>query len=265
MDSEQQRNMEFMLVVYEVQKIRKDLPRCGYRKLFHLIQPFLKQHKIKLGRDRFRVLLGDYNLLIKRRKSRKTTNSFHHFKKYKNQAKDVTVTRPNQLWVSDITYIIIGKDTCYLSLITDAFSRKIVGWSLRNDLTKKGPIEALNMALQEHTGELPLMHHSDRGVQYCCYDYIDLLNEYNITISMTQNGDPYENALAERMNRTIKEEFLQYYFFATYQETRLAVAKAVKLYNYRRPHLSLNYATPAVIHQGQPTASSSFANPTNCL
>ena len=132
----------------------------------------------------------------------------------------------------------------YLSLITDVFSRKIVGWALRKDLTHKGPEEALLMALEQRKNQLALMHHSDRGIQYCCDNYIRLLKKNKVEISMTQNGDPYENALAERLHRTLKEEFLQYYVYANYEQTKEVVARAIHLYNRFRPHLSLKYLTP---------------------
>lgn len=203
----ERREMEAMAVVWKVRQIRKELPRCGGRKLYFLIGGFLDGHGIQLGRDRFFDLLREHNLLIKRKKGRKTTFSFHRFRKYPNTAKDIEVARPDQLWVSDITYIVMGASVCYLSLVTDAFSRKIVGWSLRPDLTAKGPLEALGMAIGQRSGGKPLVHHSDRGIQYCSDGYIRLLEENGIGISMTENSDPYENALAERIHRTLKEVY----------------------------------------------------------
>jgi len=251
--AKEKQEMEYAMVIHEVKKLRTPLPRCGGKKLYYMIQDFLQSHGIKLGRDKFFDLLRERNLLIKRKKGRKTTYSFHHYRKYKNIAKDINPSRSNELWVSDITYIFTGKDYCYLSLITDAFSRKIVGWSLREDLSAKGPLEALNMGLDQRLMNLPLVHHSDRGIQYCCHDYVNLLQKNKIKISMTENSDPYENALAERMNRTLKEEFLQYYHYFNYQEAKEAIAKAVGLYNNLRPHLSLNYQTPSKVYEAAAT------------
>ena len=238
------KDMKAHVVISEVKQIRKKLPRCGLKKLHRKMEQFFKMHDIKIGRDKFADVLRDFNLLIKKKKGRKTTNSNHFFRRYDNTAKDLTVTRVNQLYVGDITYIRIPGGFLYLSLLMDVYSRKIVGWSLREDLTHKGPLEALQMALRQRSGNLELTHHSDRGIQYCCDDYIKLLKKNKINISMTQNGDPYENALAERLNRTIKEEFLQYYTFFNLEQAKEAVARAVKMYNRERPHLSLEYNTP---------------------
>ncbi len=244
----ERQDMEAMAVLYQVKQIRKLLPRCGGKKLHYLLGNFLERHQIKFGRDKLFDLLREHNMLIAKKKGKRTTYSYHRFRKYKNKVKDLEVVRADQLWVSDITYISLGRNHCYLSLITDAYSRKIIGWSLREDLTAKGPLEALAMALQQRCGKLPLIHHSDRGIQYCCDDYIDKLQANEIDISMTENGDPYENALAERIHRTLKEEFLQYYFYATYSEAVQAVARAIGLYNELRPHLSLDYQTPASLY-----------------
>ncbi len=244
----ERREMQSMAVIYQVKQVRKDLPRCGGKKLYYLLGGFLENHGIRLGRDKFFDLLRDHNLLIKRKKGRKTTFSFHRFRKYKNIAKGIKVTRPDQLWVSDITYIPLGNDHCYLCLITDAFSRKIVGWALSKGLSAKGPLEALGMALQQRTGKKPLIHHSDRGIQYCCDDYIKKLRTNKVDVSMTENSDPYENALAERMNRTLKEEFLQYRQYFNFDQAVEAVAWAVRMYNNKRPHLSLDYETPATAY-----------------
>jgi len=245
----QERNdMQVAAVIHKVKRLRKELPRCGGKKLHVLIQPFLERHGIRMGRDKLFKALDKYNLLIKRKKSHRTTNSMHRYRKYKNKIKDLELERPNQLWVSDITYVPIGGTFLYLCLITDAFSRKIVGWSLREDLSAKGPLEALDMAISKRKGLKPLIHHSDRGIQYCCNDYVKKLKKNKIVISMTENSDPYENALAERMNRTLKEEFLQYYFYSNLEEAEKVVSRSVRLYNQLRPHLSLKYDTPAKVH-----------------
>lgn len=246
---QEKQKMQAAVVLHEVKRIRKDLPRCGGKKLHRMLLPYLKMHRINLGRDKLFDLLREHNYLIKSRKSHKTTNSLHRYRKYKNKVKDLELTHPNQLWVSDITYIPIGGTFLYLCLITDAFSRKIVGWSLREDLSAKGPLEALDLALSNWKDrKKPLIHHSDRGIQYCCNDYVNKLKKNKITISMTENSDPYENALAERMNRTLKEEFLQYYLYSNLKEATEVISRSIRLYNRLRPHLSLDYETPEKIH-----------------
>jgi transposase InsO family protein len=215
----------------------------------------LQKHQIKIGRDKLFDLLEEYGMLVRRRKRKKasTTDSNHPFRKYPNLVRDLQVIRPNQLWVSDITYIRLTDEFCYLSLVTDAYSRRIVGYCLYPTLQKEGPVTALNMAL----GNLPvtnqnsLIHHSDRGRQYCCDAYINLLMERNVIISMTEKGDPYENALAERVNRTIKEEFLLNKGFDSFELASAAVGKAVGIYNTYRPHDSCNRLTPDEAHQQQ--------------
>lgn len=242
--AKEEKQMQGLLVVDAVKKIRKDLPKCGGRKLHYLLQDFLCSHGIKLGRDHLFDLLSAHNLLIKRRKSHRTTYSLHRYRKYPNIIKEMKVERVNQVWVSDITYISMNGNFLYLTLIMDVYSRKIVGWSLRKDLTAKGPVAALSQALSQRPTNAPLIHHNDRGVQYCCNEYVRILNKNGVKISMTENGDPYENAMAERINRTIKEEFLAYYYYFTYVEAKEAVDRAIKMYNSKRPHLSLDYQTP---------------------
>ncbi len=244
--------MKEMLIVAHVQHTRKYMPRIGGRKMHYMFGGFFKQHNIKIGRDKFFDLLRHNNLLRrKKRFVKRTTNSNHSFKKHPNLIKKLTPTRPNQLWVSDITYIRTGgRIFSYLSLITDAYSRKIVGWYLSEDLKAEGTITALKMALkQTDHAALDLAHHSDRGIQYCCKDYIKLLVKNNIRVSMTEQYDPYENAMAERINRTIKEEFLEEYFFYNHDTAKKAVCKAIKIYNEMRPHQSINYLTPNEAHK----------------
>jgi putative transposase len=184
-----------------------------------------------------------------KRKRARTTNCQHPFYKYPNLTKELVVTRPNQLWVSDITYIRTGSDFSYLSLITDAYSHKIVGWAVRETLHTKGPLAALNMAVKTlQKGKESLIHHSDRGLQYCCKDYIELLSSHTIQISMTSQGDPGENAIAERINRTIKEEF-NCRAFLTFEQARAAIARSIQAYNTFRPHASCDYLTPNLAHQ----------------
>lgn len=187
------------IILQEVASVRKELPRIGTRKLHHLLQNTLSSHRISLGRDYLFDLLSEHKLLIRQRKRKAiTTDSRHWMRKYSNLVKDIEVSRPEQVWVSDITYIRLNSQWGYLSLITDAYSRKIKGYSFRQDLAAEGCIDALKMALTNKLYDGPLIHHSDRGSQYCSQHYVALLLKNNIGISMTQNGDPYENSLAER-------------------------------------------------------------------
>ncbi len=239
------------LLLDEVRRLRLDLPSIGVDVLHYQLTDFRQQHGIKVGRDKLANLLRQSGLLIRKRSRKvKTTWSHHRYFKYTNLTIGKKVLAPNQLWVSDITYILVGRGFGYLSLITDAYSRKIVGWAFGASLQATGPVAALKMALKINEGRLDrdLIHHSDRGVQYCCRDYINLLTKGKIAISMTQSGDPYENALAERVNRTIKEDMLQNRGFVTFELAREGVKRAIENYNTLRPHSSCNYHTPEEAH-----------------
>lgn len=192
-----------------VDQQRKVLPRVGTRKLYHLIGPQLLEHGLKMGRDGLFQLMRDYDLQIKPRKRYiQTTMSKHWLRKWPNLVKDKVASRPDEVWVSDITYLKTEEGTCYLNLITDAYSRMIVGYALDDNMETESMILALHRALKGRSNrKQPTIHHSDRGLQYCSKEYVQLTQKNNIQLSMTENGDPYENALAERMNRTIKEEF----------------------------------------------------------
>ena len=173
--------------------------------------------------------------------------SRHRYKKYPNLIRDFVPDRPNQLWVSDITYIKLTNGFAYLSLITDVYSHKIVGFSLHKGLHTAGPLAALKMALAANPNIKNLMHHSDRGIQYCCDKYVRQLNDNDITISMTENGDPLENAVAERVNGILKTELLEQ-IFADYNKAQKAVAIACSTYNHLRPHASIDYLKPTEAH-----------------
>lgn len=240
------------IILQLVHKIRNTaLPRLGTRKLLILLKPELDAHQIKVGRDYLFDLLGEHKLLIRRRKRKvSTTDSRHWMRKYANLTAELILTRPEQLWVSDITYIRMGNQWAYLSLITDAYSHKIMGIGFRSDLLALGCLEALQMAYDSRSyGQLPLIHHSDRGCQYCCKEYVDLLNAQHIAISMTERGDPYENALAERMNGIIKEEFNLYSSQENFENTYQRILKSVAVYNEIRPHGSCNDLTPCQAHK----------------
>ena len=222
----------------------------GGKKIYYQIKPTLNSHSIKMGRDKLFLLLSKHNLLIKpKRRYATTTNSKHWLRKYPNIIKDRTITGPEQLWVSDITYIKTDEGNCYLNLVTDAYSRRIMGYAIADNMNTEEMKMAYQMAISErvHPSE-KLVHHSDRGLQYCSSEYVRLSKENNISISMTENGDPYENALAERMNRTLKDEFgLGRRLPSKQQAFRLAL-EAINLYNQKRPHLSLNMKTPNCVH-----------------
>ena len=237
------------IILQEVLSIRKDLPRLGTRKLHYVVQNKLISHQITFGRDYLFDLLSEHKLLIRQRKRKAiTTDSRHWMRKYSNLVKGLAITRPEQVWVSDITYIRLTNQWGYLSLITDAYSRKIMGYCFRQDLAAEGCIDALKMALNNRLYKESVIHHSDRGSQYCSHNYVDLLLKNKIGISMTENGDPYENALAERVNGIIKTEFNLYSSSLGFDQTGYQVSKSIKSYNELRPHASCDYLTPSQAH-----------------
>lgn len=246
--------MNSVIVLDLVRQIRHTQKRVGTRKLIEMLHLPLSQHGIKLGRDKLFDLLASNNLLIRKRKRRRpvTTDSNHPFRKYPNLIRGLEVSYANQLWVSDITYISLsGGRFCYLSLITDVYSRKIVGHCLYPSLKKEGPLAALKMALSTRETSIfyKTIHHSDRGLQYCSREYIHQLENANTSISMTENGDPGENAIAERVNGILKTEFLLDRQFTSYREACLAVEDAIQIYNQERLHSSRNYLTPDQVYR----------------
>ena len=242
--------MATTIVLKLVKEIRADLPRAGVPKLHHMLQKKLVAHGIKMGRDALYQLLGEHGYLLRyRRRKHITTNSHHPFKKYPNLIRDIKyLTHPGQLWVSDITYIRLQENFAYLSIITDAYSHKIIGHCLHPTLHSDGPVNALLLAAKSKR-QNTLIHHSDRGIQYCCAEYVKLLEHFNIRISMTENGDPYENAIAERINGILKNEFLLDKTFTSLNEAQQAVKHAVEKYNHLRPHDSCNKLTPVQAHE----------------
>jgi putative transposase len=257
---EQQQIIEAEIIINEVKRIKKDQPRIGTRKLQVLLQPELKKHGIKIGRDGLFDLLREFGLLVKmKRYKHYTTDSKHAFYKYPNKLKEVTATGPNQLWVSDITYIETEGQYCYLFLITDAWSKKIVGSCLSQSYAVTGAIDALKMALHNNKITAGLMHHSDRGVQYCCAEYTTILINKKAVISMTENSDPYENAIAERVNGILKPELLQKKYYDE-QQAKKAIQKAIVIYNTRRPHLSIGLLTPEQAHKQERTFKKLWKN-----
>ena len=237
------------IILQKVHGIRKILPKVGTLKLHDMLNNELKEHKIKIGRDYMFDLLREYNLQIRRRRRRVvTTDSRHWMRKYANLIKGLSVCRPEQVWVSDITYIRMAGQWGYLSLITDAYSRKIMGYSFRKDLAAKGCLDALQMALKARQYTDKLIHHSDRGSQYCSKGYVDLLTANGIAVSMTENGDPYENALAERVNGILKSEFNLYGTNFGFENTSTLIDESINAYNQIRPHSSCDFLTPEQAH-----------------
>jgi transposase InsO family protein len=224
-------------------------PRLGGKKLYWLLREDIHLIAPHFGRDKFFCLLRQHDLLVERKRQyRKTTNSWHHFHKYGNLIKDVPIFRPNQAWASDITYLRTEKGFVYLSLITDMYSRKIVGWSLSESLSIEGSITALKKALRGVLLSEPLIHHSDRGVQYCSHDYVKILKGKKIGISMTEENHCYENAMAERVNGILKDEYLLDRTFKDFSHAQKACTEAIGLYNTRRPHWALKFKTPEQMH-----------------
>ena len=239
------------IVLQFVHKTRRLIPGLGTRKLQEMVAVELASHGLEAGRDYLFDLLHKHKLLIRQRKRKVyTTNSRHWMRKYCNLTKELVIDRPEQLWVSDMTYIKIQHQWGYLSLVTDAYSRKIMGYCLRTDMLAEGCVAALKMALsQRRYPEQPLIHHSDRGAQYCCKEYVETLASAGIAISMTENGEPYENALAERVNGVLKGEFNLYSTQLSFDQTTELVATSIHAYNSIRPHGSCDYLTPNKAHQ----------------
>jgi len=232
-------------VIDEVRRIRKKQPKVGGRKLTLDLQEL----GFQLGRDQLFDILRRNNMLVKKRKRVQwTTNSQHWFHKYTNLIKGMVLTGPNQVFVSDITYLRLQEGFCYLSLITDAWSRKIVGWNISSSLCVSGPISALKMALKNVPHPEGLIHHSDRGVQYCCQEYVKILKDHHVLISMTENNHCGENALAERVNGILKDEFLLNQTLPSFKIAKELTRESINTYNHTRRHMSLNYQIPAEVH-----------------
>lgn len=243
--------LEEEVLLREVLTIRQSLPVLGGRKLYELLNQRLPDSLLP-GRDKFFDFLRSQGLLIRKHREYRpiTTVSWHHFHKYPNLWRGRIPDGPNQVWVSDITYIRIEDGTfLYLSLITDVYSHKIVGWFLSESLSMEGPLNALRMALEELPEGHQLIHHSDRGVQYCSNTYVELLQKNGIQVSMTENGDPRENAVAERVNGILKEEWFNREVVCSLEKGRERTGEIIRIYNEMRPHMSNDYLTPQQAHQ----------------
>lgn len=235
---------------------RRLQPKLGTRKLKHRIDSMLLKMGIRVGRDRFFGILRENGLLLKpKKKYVRTTDSFHNFRIYDNLIKTAVIYGPEQAIAADITYIRTNQGFMYLSLLTDLYSRKILGYDLSDSLSIEGSIRTLKMALSKIDNKEVLIHHSDRGIQYCSNEYIKILKTDKIKISMAEKGNPYENAVAERVNGILKIEYMLDETFNTQEDASRAVDQAVWLYNNLRPHLSLGYLTPEEVHCSFKTAA----------
>jgi len=242
------------MILEMVENKRKLWKKGSGRNLHAALSEEFKQHGIKLGRDKFFDLLRRNGLLVKpRRRKTSTTNSYHQYHKYPNLIKDLEIKRVNQVIVTDITYLYLRESDsfAYLYLVTDYFSRKILGFNVSEDLRAFSAVKALKMAIKNMSDIDDCTHHSDRGIQYCSKEYTTILHRKEIKISMTENSDPLENAVAERMNKTIKEEFTEekQISFTNFREAKIIMSQIVKFYNDERPHRTLEFYTPTIAYQ----------------
>ena len=235
-------------VIRLVQEKRLLMPRLGTKKLYHLLEPQI--HALGVGRDKLFAILKANHMLIKPRKTYHiTTNSHHRFRKHKNLIVNIDIHRPEQVWVSDITYVGKRESPLYLSLVTDAYSKKIMGYNVSKSRHLEGALSALKQALSNRKySDKQLIHHSDRGLQYCSDEYQELLNKRNIKCSMTESYDPYANAIAERVNGILKHEFIQMVKVDSLEIMDSLVKESINIYNTQRPHLSCQMNTPTQMH-----------------
>ena len=234
-------------VISLVDNIRIQMPRIGTRKLHYLLSSNLES--LGVGRDKFfHILKANQRLIVPKRCYRVTTNSHHRFRKHKDIVSETLINRPEQVWVSDITYIGSRGRHSYLALITDAYSKKIIGYDLSNSLCLEGAERALKMALKRRIYNATLIHHSDRGLQYCSNSYQSILKQNKVKVSMTEKYDPYANAIAERVNGILKQEFLLEDYICTMDVLKVIVKESIDVYNNKRPHLSCAMLTPNQMH-----------------
>lgn len=235
-------------VIELVSEVRIKMPRLGTRKLYYKLNGQLSE--LKVGRDKlFRILRANHLLVVPKKSYHITTDSHHRFRKHKNKVCKTKIIRPEQVWVSDITYVGKRTNPSYLSLVTDAYSKKIVGFNVSNSLDVSGSLQALDMALKGRDyADQPLIHHSDRGLQYCSKDYQKLLEDNNINTSMTEKYDPYENAVAERINGILKQEFNIAKYDTALKLKKKLIKESIEIYNNERPHLSNHMLTPIQMH-----------------
>ncbi len=247
--SNKQRQQTAKRVIELVNQVRMDMPRLGTRKLYHILQQELKE--LSVGRDALFTILRANKMLIKPNRSYHiTTNSHHRFRKHKNSIKSIVIDKPEQVWVADITYVGNRENPMYLSLITDAYSKKIMGCYLSNTLETEASTKALKQGIKNRIYlKNKLIHHSDRGLQYCSDQYQKVLSKNAITCSMTESYDPYQNAVAERINGILKHEFLMNTKNISIKLMKKIVQQSIEIYNNRRPHWSCNMLTPEQMHK----------------
>lgn len=232
-----------------VEKVRMRQPRIGTRKLYHMLQAELRE--LGIGRDRlFKIMKSNHLQIVPKRQYHITTDSHHRFRKHKNLIEGMAIERPEQVWVSDITYIGNRQNPLYLALVTDAYSKKIMGFDVSKSLHASGAINALKKAIKHRRyAETKLIHHSDRGLQYCCDDYQKLLAKSRIRCSMTESYDPYQNAIAERVNGILKQEFIQGILINDQSLMQKLIKQSIAIYNHERPHWSCWMNTPETMHK----------------
>lgn len=247
-------------VVELVKEERKSMRRLGTRKLYENLYEPLRQ--LGIGRDRlFAILKANHMHIVAKRQYRVTTNSFHRFKKHRNLVEGLAIKRPEQVFVSDITYIGSREHPMYLALITDAYSKRIMGYNVSNSLNASGAVAALKMALKNRNYKKEaLIHHSDRGIQYCGDDYQQVLEKHSIKCSMTEKYDPYQNAVAERVNGIIKQEFLEGILVKDLELMSKIIEESIQIYNQKRPHLSCYMLTPEKMHQQRELKVKTYKN-----
>ncbi|WP_262487190.1 IS3 family transposase [Chryseobacterium contaminans] len=251
------------LVITLVNNLRAMMPRLGTRKIYHILETSLQS--LHVGRDKLFSILKANGMLIKpKRNYRITTNSHHRFRKHKNLIGNIVPEHPEQAWVSDITYIGGRDRNCYLALIIDAYSKKIMGYDVSNSLATEGSIRALNMAIKQRIYKESLIHHFDRGLQYCSMEYQKILKKKNIRPSMTESYDPYANAITERVNGILKQEFLLEEYHVNTQTMKLLVEDAIAIYNTKRPHWSCYMKTPEQMHKQKSVKIRTYKNKYSC-
>lgn len=240
------------LIRQQVLAIRHEMPRLGGLKLYHLLSPEFKRSNLKIGRDKLFRILREEDLLVRSKKRyAKTTDSRHWMRKHPNLMKDIVPTRPEQYWVADITYLETQEQFYYLHLLTDAYSKRIMGYELCDNLSAESTVKALQMGISDRRYNTPMIHHSDRGLQYTSGGYISMLKEADIAVSTTQDGSPYDNAIAERVNGILKDEFGLDEVFDNYAQMVAQTKQSIQIYNNKRPHLSCSMLTPEQMHRQQ--------------
>lgn len=249
--SEAKRKQVASIVIEKVQNVRVRMSELGTRKLYEKLYDDLRE--LRVGRDRlFAIMKANHMQIRPKRQYHVTTNSHHRFRKHKNLVEDKVVSRPEQIWVSDITYIGNRENPMYLSLVTDAYSKKIMGHNVSDSLNAQGTVDALRQAIRNRKYKSKkLIHHSDRGLQYCCNDYQEMLKKNGIQCSMTEKYDPYQNAIAERVNGILKQEFIKGIQVKDVSLMSKLVDQSIAIYNHERPHYSCHMKTPEYMHKQQ--------------